>query len=375
MAVAPVFTRGLTPLSWPHPVTYRRWVTTEDVARAARRDALWRMILRQEAIVSAGIGLLMLIIWAVAGGPFWPGWVWLGLAIPLALQVAVRRGRRAPEGDRLLAVHSAVTCVLALTLLAIWLLAGAGPFWPVWPILGLTVVLAGHAWLRHSVPTAREQALADRVDVLTRTRRGALDVQAAELQRIERDLHDGAQARLVSVAMNLGLAEELLAKDPQSLPGLLAEARSSTLTALDDLRTVMRGIQPPVLADRGLDGAIRALALGLAVPVTVSGGIPGRVPVPVESAAYFAACECLANVVKHAGARQATVDLGYRDGVLSVVVRDDGAGGASLTAGSGLRGVARRLEVFDGTIALTSPAGGPTEIRMEVPCELSSPRT
>jgi signal transduction histidine kinase len=333
------------------------------------------MILRQEANVSAGVGVLMFIIWAAAGGPFWPGWVWLGLAIPLGLQVAVRRGRRAPPGDRLLAVHSAVTCVLALTLLAIWLLAGVGPFWPVWPILGLTVVLAGHAWIRHSVPPAREQALADRVEVLTRTRRGALDVQAAELQRIERDLHDGAQARLVSVAMNLGLAEELLAKDPRSLPGLLAEARSSTLTALDDLRTLMRGIQPPVLADRGLDGAIRALALGLAVPVTVSGEIPGRVPVPVESAAYFAACECLANVVKHSGARQATVDLGYRDGVLSVMVRDDGAGGASLTAGSGLRGVAHRLEVFDGTIALTSPAGGPTVVRMEVPCELSSPRT
>ena len=375
MGVAPVFTRGLTPLSWPHPVTYRRWVTTEYAARAARRDALWRMILRQEANVSAGIGVLMFIIWAVAGGPFWPGWVWLGLAIPLALQVAIRRGRRAPEGDRLLAVHSAVTCVLALTLLAVWLLSGAGPFWPVWPILGLTVVLAGHAWIRHSVPTTREQVLADRVAVLTRTRSGALDVQAAELQRIERDLHDGAQARLVSVAMNLGLAEELLAKDPQSLPGLLAEARSSTLTALDDLRTVMRGIQPPVLADRGLDGAIRALALGLAVPVSVSGEIPGRVPVPVESAAYFAACECLANVVKHSGAQHATVDLGYGDGVLSVVVRDDGAGGASLTAGSGLRGVARRLEVFDGTIALTSPAGGPTVVRMEVPCELSSPRT
>jgi signal transduction histidine kinase len=155
---------------------------------------------------------------------------------------------------------------------------------------------------------------------------------------------------------------------------LLIEARSSTLTALDDLRTVMRGIQPPVLADRGLDGAIRALALGLAVPVTVEGAIPGRVPVPVESAAYFAACECLANVVKHSGARHATVELGYGDGVLSVVVRDDGAGGASLATGSGLPGVARRLEVFDGTIALTSPAGGPTVVQMEVPCELSSPR-
>jgi signal transduction histidine kinase len=356
-------------------VTYRQRMAREEAAPAARRDGIWGMILRLETGLSGGIGLLMLIIWALAGdGNFWPAWVWFGLAIPLAFQVAIRHGRRAPKGHRLLAVHSGITCVLALILLAIWLLSGAGAFWPVWPILVLSVVLAGHAWVRHTLPNAREQALADRVEVLTRTRRGALDVQAVELQRIERDLHDGAQARLVSVAMNLGLAEELLWKDPQSLAELLAEARSSTLTALDELRTVMRGIQPPVLADRGLEGAIRALALDLAVPVTIGGEIPGRVPAPVESAAYFAVCECLANVVKHSDARQAAVDLGYRDGVLSVVVRDDGVGGASLTAGSGLLGVARRLEVFDGTIALTSPAGGPTVVRMEVPCELSSPR-
>jgi signal transduction histidine kinase len=213
------------------------------------------------------------------------------------------------------------------------------------------------------------------VEVLTRTRSGALDVQAAELRRIERDLHDGAQARMVSVAMNLGLAEELLDKDPQLLAELLAESRSSMLTALDELRTVMRGIQPPVLADRGLDGAVRALALHLAVPVTVASEIPGQAPPPVESAVYFAVSECLANVVKHSGARSAGVELGYRDGVLSVVVSDDGDGGASMTAGTGLRGVARRLEVFDGRVELTSPAGGPTVVRMEVPCELSSPRT
>jgi signal transduction histidine kinase len=309
------------------------------------------MILRLETNVSVGIGLLMLIIWALAGARhYWFAWVWFALAIPLGFQVSLRRGLRAPRGHRLFVTQGAVSGFLA-------------------------VLLVAHAWIRHALPSAREQALAERVEVLTRTRRGALDVQAAELQRIERDLHDGAQARLVSVAMNLGLAEQLLKKDPQSLTELLAEARSSTLTALDDLRTVMRGIQPPVLADRGLEGAIRALALDLAVPVTVSGKIPGRVPVPVESAAYFAVCECLANVVKHSGALHATVDLGYGDGVLSMAVRDDGVGGASMSAGSGLRGVARRLEVFDGTITLTSPAGGPTAVHMEVPCELSSPRT
>jgi signal transduction histidine kinase len=327
------------------------------------------------------VSLLVLWIWMAGNNPyFWPAWVWFGLAIPAAFCEAIRHGLRAPTGHRLLSVHSAVTCVIAGMLLIIWFLVGAGPgsfwpFWPVWPILALSTVLAAHAWLRHSVASAREQALTERVAVLTRTRRGALDVQAAELQRIERDLHDGAQARLVSVAMSLGLAEELLDRDPESLAGLITEARSSTLTALNDLRTVMRGIQPPVLADRGLEGALRALALDLAVPVTVSGGIEGRVSAPVESAAYFAACECLANVVKHSGATQARVDLGYRVGVLSVVVSDDGSGGARVEAGSGLRGVARRLEVFDGTITLTSPVGGPTMVRMEVPCEQSLPKT
>jgi signal transduction histidine kinase len=347
-----------------------------DPGRGARWDATWRMILRQEANVSAAVSLLVLVIWVLSGGSFWPRWVWFGLAVPLALQVAVRRGLRAARGQRLLTVHGAVSVVLAVMMLAIWVLAGADrAFWPVWPALGLGIALALHGWIRHGLSADRERALIDRVDVLTRTRSGAVDVQAAELRRIERDLHDGAQARMVSVAMNLGLAEELLDKDPQLVAELVAESRSSMLTALDELRTVMRGIQPPVLADRGLEGAVRALALHLAVPVTVAGEIPGQAPPPVESAVYFAVSECLANVVKHSGARRAEVDLGYRDGVLSVVVSDDGDGGASMTAGTGLRGVALRLEVFDGRVALTSPAGGPTVVRMEVPCELSSPRT
>ncbi len=172
-------------------------------------------------------------------------------------------------------MHGAVSVVLAFTALAIWVLAGANrAFWPVWPALGLGIALALHGWIRHGLPAERERALIDRVDVLTRTRSGAVDVHAAELRRIERDLHDGAQARMVSVAMNLGLAEALLDKDPQSLAGLLAESRSSILTALHELRTVMRGIQPPVLADRGLAGAVRALALHLAVPVKVAGESP-----------------------------------------------------------------------------------------------------
>ena len=301
--------------------------------------------------------------------------MWFALAVPLALQAAVRWGLHAPKGRRFLSVHASVSFVLAAMEMVIWLLAGSGYFWPVWPILGLAIVLSAHAWFAWHRPDARERALADRVDVLTRTRRGALDTQATELQRIERDLHDGAQARLVSVAMSLGLAETLLTTDPDLLAELLTEARSTTLAALDDLRTVMQGIEPPVLADRGLEGAIRALALDVAVPVTVTGGLAGRAPAPVESAVYFTAAECLANVIKHSNAALAWVDLRHRAGVLSVVVGDNGEGGASIEGGTGLRGVVRRLESFDGVVTVSSPAGGPTTVTMEVPCELSSPKT
>ncbi|MGA2827848.1 MAG: histidine kinase [Streptosporangiaceae bacterium] len=337
--------------------------------------ARWHTVLRFEASLSAAIGLAAGLGWAAGGGYFWPGWVWLGLAIPLGLQAAVRWGLRAPKGQRFLAMHASLSFALGVMLLLIWLLGGARYFWPVWPIASLAIVLGVHHWFVRNRPNAREQALADRVGVLTRTRRGALDVQAAELQRIERDLHDGAQARLVSVAMSLGLAESLLETKPDLIPGLLTEARSTAVAALDDLRTVMQGIQPPVLADRGLEGAIRALALDIAVQVTVTGGLPGRAPLPVESAAYFTAAECLANVMKHSNATSAWVNLRYEAGALSVVVGDNGVGGADVDGGTGLRGVARRLESFDGTMTVSSPAGGPTTVTMEVPCELSSPKT
>jgi signal transduction histidine kinase len=138
------------------------------------------------------------------------------------------------------------------------------------------------------------------------------------------------------------------------------------------VRTVVRGMHPPVLADRGLVGAVQALALDVAVPVTVQASLPGRPPAPVESAVYFAIAEALANVVKHSDASRAWVTVGHRDGMLHVVVGDDGIGGADVDAGSGLRGIERRLGAFDGTLTLSSPSGGPTTLRMEVPCALSS---
>jgi signal transduction histidine kinase len=339
--------------------------------------AIWARALRVQAVLATVAASASIVAWAVTGGHFWPRWVLFGWGTALAAQLALRAGLRAPTPrDRLLAVHWRLSAVLAPIEIVIWLLIDSPePFWPVWAILGIAIALALHVALRWALPPSRERELAERVDVLTRSRRGVVDVQSAELRRIERDLHDGAQARIVSLAMNLGMAEQLAQRDPDAATGLIAEARHSALAALDELRTVMSGIQPPVLSDRGLAGAVQALALDLSVPATVTASLPGRVAVPVESAAYLAVAECLANVVKHSQARHAWVALGYGHGLLSATVRDDGVGGADMSRGTGLAGVARRLEVFDGTVRVHSPAGGPTEVTMEIPCELSSRRT
>ncbi|GAA5200353.1 sensor domain-containing protein [Rugosimonospora acidiphila] len=217
--------------------------------------------------------------------------------------------------------------------------------------------------------------LARRVDRLSASRADATDYQATELRRIERDLHDGAQARLAAVAITLGAAEQLLDTDPGRARELYGRARQSTQTALEELRDLVNGIHPPVLAERGLADALRSLVLESGLRVTVVGDLPGRPPDPVCSAAYFTTCELIANVAKHAGGAEARVEIEHRDGQLRLTVRDDGPGGADPARGNGLAGIGRRLGTFDGTLRLTSPAGGPTIAVVEVPCELSSPKT
>lgn len=217
--------------------------------------------------------------------------------------------------------------------------------------------------------------LALRVQELTESRAETVDTQAAELRRIERDLHDGAQARLVSLGMSLGLAEARLDDDPEGVRRLLLEARASSSAALGELRDLVRGIHPPVLADRGLVGAVHALALACPVPAVVQAEIAQRLPAPVESAAYFTIAEALANVAKHSGAAHVAIGLRHVDGVLHIQVSDDGVGGAQAEGGSGLRGIERRLSAFDGRLAVISPPGGPTTLTMELPCALSSPKT
>ncbi|GAA4251300.1 sensor histidine kinase [Dactylosporangium darangshiense] len=223
-------------------------------------------------------------------------------------------------------------------------------------------------------PTAKEQ-LRRRVERLTQTRADAVDAQAAEVRRIERDLHDGAQARLISVGLTLGAIERLMDTDPEAARRLVAQARETSQTALSELRDLVRGILPPVLSERGLPDAVRALALDTSAEVTVHGRLAGRLAAPVESAAYFAVSELLANAVRHGGAEHVTVDIRHRDALLRITVTDDGEGGADPSRGTGLRGIERRLGTFDGTLALHSPAGGPTVATLELPCALSSPKT
>uniref|UniRef100_UPI0020D28B42 sensor histidine kinase n=1 Tax=Streptomyces niveus TaxID=193462 RepID=UPI0020D28B42 len=193
----------------------------------------------------------------------------------------------------------------------------------------------------------------------------------AELRRIERDLHDGTQARLVSLSMRIGLARRAYDNDPVRGRALLDDAQDQVEAALGELRHVVRGIHPPILTDRGLVGAVRALAAasGLQVVVEVTGGEDGpRAPAAVEAAAYFVVAEALTNAAKHSGAGRATVELARGPGVLRVGVRDEGRGGADEGGGgTGLLGIRRRIAALDGTVRVSSPVGGPTVVDVEIP--------
>jgi signal transduction histidine kinase len=242
-------------------------------------------------------------------------------------------------------------------------------WWLVTPQLVRGRALAERGILGH----ARVELLEQRVEEVTAARGETLDHSAAEVRRIERDLHDGAQAQMIAAGMHLGLAEKLVTSDPEGAAERLRMARETTLSALAEMRALIKGIHPPALADHGLVGGIEALAYAAPVAVTVSAEVPGHPPAAVESALYFAVAECLTNVVKHAEAGRAWVRLEYAEGVLRAEVGDDGQGGAD-PAGSGLEGVGRRLAVFDGTMTVSSPPRGPTVVTMELPCALSSQR-
>jgi signal transduction histidine kinase len=221
------------------------------------------------------------------------------------------------------------------------------------------------------VPKAQ---LTSQVQHLAKSRAVAVDTAAADLRRLERDLHDGAQARLVALGMNLRAAERLMHVNPDAAAALVAEAREASAKALTELRELVRGVHPPVLADRGLADAVRALALDSPLNVHTEIDLPGRLPAPVETACYFSVAELLTNAAKHSGARDGRIAIRHSGSMLRVEVTDFGLGGADPARGSGLAGIEKRLASFDGILAISSPPGGPTMAVMEVPCASSLPK-
>jgi signal transduction histidine kinase len=350
------------------PAQQARTSAGEAAAEVGRRSALSVYV-----ALAVVIAVVVTLIWALTGaGYFWPRWVWFGVGAPAALWASVGRARRVHDrGPRRFAVLVAVAGVLSVMMVLIWWFGHPGWFWPAWPIGAYVTVVAGYAVFldRGSiVPWLRERRLNQRVEELTRTRRGALDVQAAELRRIERDLHDGAQARLVALSMKLGRAEERLGDEPETAE-LVRQARLEAADAIAELRDLARGIAPPVLADRGLVAAVDALGRRSPVPVIVEGSLAARPAPVVETAAYFVAAESLTNVAKHAGGASARVSIAQTGKHLVIEIADDGPGGAD-PAGSGLTGLRRRVEALDGTLIVTSPPGAGTTVRAELPCVL-----
>jgi signal transduction histidine kinase len=296
------------------------------------RDLGWLLV----QIVAGGVGLAFLA--AAVVGPM------LVAAVPIEFL------RRAGDGK-----------VLELLPLGAFFAAVGG--------LGCSPVAKALAALSGQMLEPDETAqLRAQMEHLAETRDETVDARAAELRRIERDLHDGAQARLVSLTMSLGMAEEEFDRDPGTARQLVIEARASARVALNELRHLARGIHPPVLTERGLGGAVEALALASAVPVEVDVALDERLPAPLESALYFVIAEAMANIARHSEATWAFVRLWTEQGRLRLIVHDDGHGGADPARGSGLRGIRSRLAAFDGKLTLSSPEGGPTELFAELPC-------
>ncbi|MEV1066917.1 sensor domain-containing protein [Streptomyces sp. NPDC050263] len=263
-----------------------------------------------------------------------------------------------PAGNA--AAHSwPAALAVALTSLAwIAVLVGLTP--------GMARLQAGPG--RRLLAAGPDTDLSLRVAELTATRAAALDAHAAELRRIERSLHDGTQNRIVSVTVLVGAARRMVTRDPAGAEELLERAQSAAEQALAELRSVSRSILPPVLDDRGLEGALSGLAADCPVPCRIDVEAPERRAASVEATAYFVVAEALTNVAKHSQAAHATVTVRSRGGRLRVRITDDGRGGADEGGGSGLTGIRRRIAAHDGTLFVSSPPGGPTVVAVELPC-------
>ncbi|MFE0809881.1 sensor histidine kinase [Streptomyces sp. NPDC058794] len=357
---APAALRALHALAGRERERLGRWggeVIAPDPPPAGLRPALADPVTRRElrwlarhGTLGLLLGLLgvLLPLCAVRDTTF-PLWWWLLLPED-ATTTSVGIGTAQSWPDALAAALLGVGWVA--------ILLGLGP--------GMARAQAGPG--RRLLAAGPDVDLSMRVAELTATRAAALDAHATELRRIERSLHDGAQNRLVSVTVLLGAARRMAGRDPAGADALLERAQSAAEQALAELRGVARGILPPVLADRGLAGALSGLAADCAVPCRVDAQVPGRCAASVEATAYFVVAEALTNIAKHSGARRASVTVRGDGGRLRVLVEDDGRGGADESGGSGLTGIRRRVAAHDGSLRLASPPGGPTTLEVDLPC-------
>ena len=368
-----VFVLALTLLAWRGGAWLeRRWVGAmlgvhiPDPYRPLPDGSLWRRarVLASDPATWKDLAYLVVLfplglIWFVVTTTVWtlalglltaPLWYW----IPADGAVALFE-----NGDRsYLVLDTLPEAILAGVAGAALCVAAA------WVVRGMAIA---HGAVALALLGPSQNQLQARVEALQTSRDRAVDSAEAERRRIERDLHDGAQQRLVALAMDLGMARAKLETDPAAATALVGEAHEEAKRALAELRDLARGIHPAVLADRGLDAAISALAARSPVPVGIDVAT-GRLPDPVESAAYFVVAEALTNAAKHAQAAELSVRITRHRDLLIVEVIDDGAGGADPARGTGLRGLADRVAAVDGHLTVTSPPGGPTVIRAELPC-------
>ncbi len=330
------------------------WVNAGERARRPRRDGHRRWLAVHSALDAVfGVGFVgaVVLIPTVVG------------ALVFAV-AAFLTSISVPSGLTWFSVVS-VSVILTLSLIIGFVLGMVGGAIP--------RLATGHAnltisLLSGSAAERRAAELSERVSILTSTRADALDAHSAELRRIERDLHDGAQAQLVALSMRLGVAEETIAEDPIKATRLLREARGGAEEAMAELRDVVRTMYPPILADRGLAGAISGLAARSIIPVRVHVEGLGEVPAPVEAAAYFVVAESVTNAIKHSHATQLLVHLDRDSDGLHVQVTDDGVGGVDAAQGTGILGIERRVAALDGMTTVDSPIGGGTTITVELPC-------
>ncbi|WP_443060162.1 sensor histidine kinase [Streptomyces sp. NBC_00444] len=275
--------------------------------------------------------------------------LWMSLKDPVGWRTVLYDFIRLPWG----------ILTFTITLVSLFVL------WPVLPFIARGLTNADRAMVRGLLSPSDE--LERRIAELESDRGVVVDTAAADLRRIERDLHDGAQARLVNLAMGLGLAKEKLLEDPDYAASMIAEAHGEVKLALQELRDLARGIHPAVLTDRGLDAALSSVASRCTVPVKVTADLDARPAAAIEGIAYFTVSELLQNISKHSGARTASVDVWRVENRLLIQVWDDGRGGAQLDGGTGMSGLAERLDAVDGLFVVDSPAGGPTTVTAELP--------